>query len=188
MQRSPARNPPFHCQPLNEVWERVDPGSTPSGHSGTPHAPELPWVGPTFAPGAQSLLQAMTAFLLWNFSGDTLTIVSSNTHSSDLSWSKREGDLKKKKKNRLLTFERPAWQVLYFLCFFFPFSFHLKLPAAVMNLPEMKVVQRPMQPAALLVLCCDYLDKSWLHSPTALRNCTFALHSVLLQLLTFRCI
>ena len=23
----------FHCQPFNEVWERVEPGSTPSGHS-----------------------------------------------------------------------------------------------------------------------------------------------------------
>jgi len=37
-----------HCQPLSEVWERVDPGSTPSSHSGTLLAPELSCVGPTF--------------------------------------------------------------------------------------------------------------------------------------------
>jgi len=29
-QESPARYPYFHWQPLNEVWEGVDPGSTPS--------------------------------------------------------------------------------------------------------------------------------------------------------------
>jgi len=37
----------LHCQPLNEVWEGVDSGSTPSG-------------GPAFPPGAQSLVQAVT--------------------------------------------------------------------------------------------------------------------------------
>ena len=39
----------------------MEPGSTPSGHSGTLHAPELPWVGPVFPPGVQSLLQAVTS-------------------------------------------------------------------------------------------------------------------------------
>jgi len=38
----------------------VDPGSTPSGHSGVLHAAKLPQVGPAFPPGAQSLLQAVT--------------------------------------------------------------------------------------------------------------------------------
>ena len=60
-QRSPVRHPclpPF--QPLNEGWEGVDPGSTPSDHSGSLHAPEHPWVGPAFPPGAPSLLQAVT--------------------------------------------------------------------------------------------------------------------------------
>ena len=56
----PAKYPHLHCQPLNEVWEGADPGSIPSGHSGTLHTPELPWVGPAFPPGAQSLLQAVT--------------------------------------------------------------------------------------------------------------------------------
>lgn len=51
-------------QPRYEVWERVDPASTHCIHSGTLHAAELPWVGPAFTPGAQSLGQAMTAFLL----------------------------------------------------------------------------------------------------------------------------
>jgi len=50
----------LHCQPLSEVWEGVDPGLTPSSHSGALLAPELPWDGPAFPPGAQSLLQAMT--------------------------------------------------------------------------------------------------------------------------------
>jgi len=54
----------LHCQPLNEVWEGGDPSSSPSGHSGTLHAAELPCVGPAFPPGAPSLLQAVTAFLL----------------------------------------------------------------------------------------------------------------------------
>jgi len=44
----------------NEVREGVDPGSTPSGHSGALHAPEQPWVGPAFPPGPQSLFQAVT--------------------------------------------------------------------------------------------------------------------------------
>lgn len=69
------------------------------------HAPELPWTGP--APDL--------AFLLQNFSGDAIKIVSSNTHSIDLSWSKWEGG---NKINRFLTFERPAWLALYFQCFF----------------------------------------------------------------------
>jgi len=59
-QGPPVRGPQLHCQPFNEVWEGVDPGSSPSSHSGTLHAPELPWVGPTFPPGAQSLVQAVT--------------------------------------------------------------------------------------------------------------------------------
>jgi len=59
-QEPPARNPCLHCQPLNEVWEGVDPGYTPSAHSSTLHAPELPWVGPAVPPGAQSLLQAVS--------------------------------------------------------------------------------------------------------------------------------
>ena len=29
IQGSPVRHPCFRCHPLNEVWERVDPGSTP---------------------------------------------------------------------------------------------------------------------------------------------------------------
>ena len=40
------------CEPLNEVWKGVDPGSSGSGHSGAFHAAELPWVGPAFPPGA----------------------------------------------------------------------------------------------------------------------------------------
>jgi len=60
MQGFLARYPCLPCQPLHEVWEGVDPGSTPSGHSGTLHTPELPWVGPAFPPGVQPLLQAMT--------------------------------------------------------------------------------------------------------------------------------
>ena len=58
-QGSSARYLCLYCQPLNEVSEG-DPGSTPSGHSATLHAPELPWVGPVFPPGAQSLVQAIT--------------------------------------------------------------------------------------------------------------------------------
>ena len=60
MQESPEKSPCLHCQPLNEVWEGVDPGSTPSGHSAALHTPELPWVGPAFSTGVPSLLQAMT--------------------------------------------------------------------------------------------------------------------------------
>ena len=44
-QRPPASYACLHCQPLNEVWEEVDPGSTHYSHSGTLLAPELPWVG-----------------------------------------------------------------------------------------------------------------------------------------------
>ena len=62
-QGSPARYACLHCQPLNEVWDEVDPGSTPSSHSGALHVPELPWISPAFPPGAQSLVQAMT----WHF-------------------------------------------------------------------------------------------------------------------------
>jgi len=32
-QESPVRGYSLHCQPLNEAWEGLDPGSTPSGHS-----------------------------------------------------------------------------------------------------------------------------------------------------------
>ena len=60
------RYPNLPCQPLQEVWEEVDPGSTPSGHSGALHAAELPWVGPAFPPGAQSLVQAVTPHFLYS--------------------------------------------------------------------------------------------------------------------------
>jgi len=50
----------LHCQSLSEVWEGGDPGSTPSGHLRALLAPELPWAGPAFPPGAQSLAQAVT--------------------------------------------------------------------------------------------------------------------------------
>jgi len=56
---SDKRCPQLHCQPLNEVWEGVDPGSTPSSHSGTLHTPELPWVCPAFPPDDESLPQTM---------------------------------------------------------------------------------------------------------------------------------
>ena len=59
-QGSPERYPHLHYQPLNEVWEGVDPSFTLSGHSGALHTPEFPSVGPAFPPGAQSLFQAMT--------------------------------------------------------------------------------------------------------------------------------
>jgi len=59
-QASPARYLCFHCQPLNEVCERVYPGSNHSGHSGALLTPELTWVGPAFSLGAQSLLQTVT--------------------------------------------------------------------------------------------------------------------------------
>ena len=60
MEGFPVRNPCLPCQPLNEVWEGVDPGSTPSARSGILHAAELPWVSPAFSPGVQSLFQAIT--------------------------------------------------------------------------------------------------------------------------------
>ena len=61
MQKTPARGTPTSpCQPLNEAWEGVGPGSTPSSHSGALHTPELPWVGPAFPPGAKPLVQAVT--------------------------------------------------------------------------------------------------------------------------------
>jgi len=59
--------PTSPSQPLNEVREGVDPGSTPSGYSGRLHAPELSWVGPAFPPGAQSLLQATTWHFCYSF-------------------------------------------------------------------------------------------------------------------------
>ena len=65
------RCPHLHCQPLNEVWEGVDPGFSPSGPSGPLHAAELPWVGPAFPPGAPSLLQATTQHFCSN---TTLTL------------------------------------------------------------------------------------------------------------------
>ncbi|MEQ5319502.1 hypothetical protein ABN239_20970, partial [Providencia vermicola] len=40
-QGTPERCLYFYCQPLNEVWEGVDPGSSPSGHSAALHTPEL---------------------------------------------------------------------------------------------------------------------------------------------------
>jgi len=42
------RYPYLHCQHLNKVWEGMDPDFTPSGHSGTLDAPELPQVGPAY--------------------------------------------------------------------------------------------------------------------------------------------
>ena len=45
----------LHCQPLNEIWEGVDPGSIPSRHSGTLHAPELPGLA---LPSARSSITA----------------------------------------------------------------------------------------------------------------------------------
>jgi len=48
---SSKRYPHLLCQPLNEVWEGVDPGSTSSGHRGALLAPDLPWAGPAFSPG-----------------------------------------------------------------------------------------------------------------------------------------
>ena len=59
-----ARHPHLHCWPLNEAWEGADPGSTPPGHSAALSAPEVPWVGPAFPPGAQSpVIQAV----IWHF-------------------------------------------------------------------------------------------------------------------------
>lgn len=51
---SSKRCPHLYCQPLNEVWEGVDPGSNPSGHSAALHTPELLRAGPAFPAGAQS--------------------------------------------------------------------------------------------------------------------------------------
>jgi len=55
--RRPLVGRDLHCQPLNEVWEGVDPGFILSNHTGTLHAAELPWVGPAFPSGAQSLFR-----------------------------------------------------------------------------------------------------------------------------------
>lgn len=59
-QGSPTECPYLHCQPINEVLEGVHPSSTPSGHSGVLHSPELPCIGLDFPSGASSLVQAMT--------------------------------------------------------------------------------------------------------------------------------
>jgi len=59
-QESPPGSPHLPCQPLNEGWERVNPGSSPSGLSAPLHTPALPWAGRAFPPGAPSLLQATT--------------------------------------------------------------------------------------------------------------------------------
>jgi len=64
----------LHCQPLNEVWEEMDPGSTPSGHSNTLHAPELPWIGPALPPGAQSLGQATTQHFHYSYLTDSFSL------------------------------------------------------------------------------------------------------------------
>ena len=58
-QGPPAKYSQLHSQLLNEILEGVDPGSTPSSHSGALLAPELPWASPAFPAGAQSLLQAV---------------------------------------------------------------------------------------------------------------------------------
>jgi len=47
--------PASTANPLNEVLEGMDPGSTPSNHSGELHAPELPWAGPTLPPSGSSI-------------------------------------------------------------------------------------------------------------------------------------
>lgn len=65
MQRSPEREPCLHCQLSNEVWEEVDPSSTSSSHSGVLQAHELPWVGPAFVVGAQTLLQDVTCIFFY---------------------------------------------------------------------------------------------------------------------------
>ena len=40
-QGSPEICPHLYCQPLNEVWEGVDSGSSPSGQSGAMHCMQL---------------------------------------------------------------------------------------------------------------------------------------------------
>lgn len=60
MQRSPVIHPCLHCQALNELWEGLDPGFNPSGHSEALNAPELTWIGPASPTGTQSLFQAVT--------------------------------------------------------------------------------------------------------------------------------
>lgn len=55
-QWSPAKSTNLPCQPLNELWETVAPGPTPSNHSVALHAPELPCIGPAFPPGPQLLV------------------------------------------------------------------------------------------------------------------------------------
>jgi len=51
--RRPQVHRDLHGQDLNEVYEGMDPDSTRSGHSGSLHVPELPWVVPVFLPYAQ---------------------------------------------------------------------------------------------------------------------------------------
>ena len=72
-QGSPATHSHLPYQPLNKVWEGVDPGSTPSSHSHTLHAPELPWVGSAFPPSVPSLLQAMTQHFCCKKQGKKIT-------------------------------------------------------------------------------------------------------------------
>jgi len=62
MQGSPARSPHLHCQPLNEGWEGVDPGCSPSitQHIACTWA-ALGW--PCLPPGAPSLLQGQASAL-----------------------------------------------------------------------------------------------------------------------------
>jgi len=67
-QGSPVRYPYLHYQPLNEVWEGVDPDSSPSSHSGALHCIAMHYIActwaplgwPCLAPGASSQLQALT--------------------------------------------------------------------------------------------------------------------------------
>lgn len=51
----------------------MDPDFTPSGHSVALLAPELTWVGPSFSPGAPSLLKAVTAFPLHHLTTKSTT-------------------------------------------------------------------------------------------------------------------
>ena len=45
MQGALGKSPHFHCQPLNEGWEGVDPGCSPSGHSGAFNCMQLSFPG-----------------------------------------------------------------------------------------------------------------------------------------------
>jgi len=91
--RFPGKYPHLRCQLLNEVWEGVDPGSTPSCPSRALHTPEFPWVGPVFLPGGRKTDSCYDlAFLLhiahriwiirtWSFHFELANICSTNLHA-----------------------------------------------------------------------------------------------------------